>query len=105
MAPPTSESSARGRNDINKDTTTAPRPNNAGVESVAKSGCLGFYASAKTHTENIVESMRRMRRKNEAKRRREKMMDEVRQKYEEMLTASDNASTDKGENVPRRSDL
>jgi hypothetical protein len=83
----------------NEDTTTVPRPNIKEVESDAKGGCLGFYASAKTHTEDIVESIRSVRRKNEAKRRREKMMEEVRRKYEEMLNASTITSTDKGEKM------
>ncbi|KAI4680804.1 hypothetical protein J4E81_009988 [Alternaria sp. BMP 2799] len=50
--------------------------------------CSGLYTTAKGRVDDIVEVVRSVREKNRARKKREKMMAEVRRKYEEMASAS-----------------
>ena len=52
--------------------------------------CFGLYSTAKGRVDDIVEVVRSVREKNRARKKREKMMAEVRRKYEEMASATSN---------------
>jgi len=52
--------------------------------------CFGLYSTAKGRVDDIVEVVRSVREKNRARKKREKMMAEVRRKYEEMASATTN---------------
>ncbi|KAI4911458.1 uncharacterized protein J4E92_010271 [Alternaria infectoria] len=58
--------------------------------------CFGLYTTAKGRVDDIVEVVRSVREKNRARKKREKMMAEVRRKYEEMASATTNQTGGEG---------
>ncbi|KAI4606826.1 hypothetical protein J4E80_009905 [Alternaria sp. BMP 0032] len=58
--------------------------------------CFGLYSTAKGRVDDIVEVVRSVREKNRARKKREKMMAEVRRKYEEMASTTGNQTGGEG---------
>ncbi|KAI4614225.1 uncharacterized protein J4E87_009622 [Alternaria ethzedia] len=70
---------------------------NGGSGNIGGGGdCLGLYTTAKGRVDDIVEVVRSVREKNRARKKREKMMAEVRRKYEEMASATSNQTGGEG---------
>ncbi|KAI4605817.1 hypothetical protein J4E83_010480 [Alternaria metachromatica] len=81
----------RATADVTDGAPTAPAKANSKLHSVGGGGggdCFGLYSTAKGRVDDIVEVVRSVREKNRARKKREKMMAEVRRKYEEMASAT-----------------
>jgi hypothetical protein len=72
-------------------TATKPEPDDRKIGSFTRGGCTGFYATAKSHADDIMEHVRIVGRKEKESRQREKMKGEIRRKYKEMVSANASA--------------
>ncbi|KAH6865436.1 hypothetical protein BKA58DRAFT_220922 [Alternaria rosae] len=89
----------RKTTDVNDGVPTAPKQGNGKFHSGggSRGDCFSLYTTAKGHVDDIVEVVRSVRQKNRAKKKREKMMAEVRRKYEEMASATTNQTSGEGD--------
>ncbi|KAI4639546.1 uncharacterized protein J4E78_010873 [Alternaria triticimaculans] len=81
----------RATADVSESAPTVPAGTNSkphGSGGGSGGDCFGLYTTAKGRVDDIVEVVRSVREKNRARKKREKMMAEVRRKYEEMASAS-----------------
>ncbi|KAI4911306.1 hypothetical protein J4E85_011215 [Alternaria conjuncta] len=89
----------RATADVTDGAPTVPARVNSKPHSGSGGGggdCFGLYTTAKGRVDDIVEVVRSVREKNRARKKREKMMAEVRRKYEEMASASTNQTGGEG---------
>ncbi|KAI4643305.1 uncharacterized protein J4E79_011245 [Alternaria viburni] len=89
----------RATADVGGGAPTVPARVNSKPHSVSggRGGdCFGLYTTAKSRVDDIVEVVRSVREKNRARKKREKMMAEVRRKYEEMASATSNQTGGEG---------
>jgi hypothetical protein len=74
-----------------------PKPENGKLGSFAKCDCTGLKSAAKSHADGLIEHFKDFRLRNRKTRRREENIEEVRRRYEEMVTA--NASARRGDEL------
>ena len=89
----------RATADVDGGALTVPGRANSKIHSVSGGGggdCFGLYTTAKSRVDDIVEVVRNVREKNRARKKREKMMEQVRRKYEEMASATSNQTGREG---------
>jgi len=91
----------RATADVTDGAPTAPKqmnskPHGGGGGGGGGGDCFGLYTTAKGRIDDIVEVVRSVREKNRARKKREKMMAEVRRKYEEMASATTNQTGGEG---------
>ncbi|KAI4702627.1 hypothetical protein J4E89_010348 [Alternaria sp. Ai002NY15] len=89
----------RATADVTDGAPTVPARTDSKTNGGSGSGggdCFGLYTTAKGRIDDIVEVVRSVREKNRARKKREKMMAEVRRKYEEMASATSNQTGGEG---------
>ena len=89
----------RATGDVDRGATAVPARANSKPHDGGGGGggdCFGLYTTAKGRVDDIVEVVRSVREKNRARKKREKMMAEVRRKYEEMASATSNQTGGEG---------
>ncbi|CAN9149772.1 unnamed protein product [Alternaria alternata] len=74
-----------------------PKPENGKLGSFARCDCTGLKSTAKSHADGMIEHFKDFRLKNRKMRRREEKIEEVRRRYEEMVTA--NAGARRGDEL------
>jgi hypothetical protein len=74
-----------------------PKPENGKLGSCARCDCTGLKPTAESHADGLIEHFKDFRLKNRKTRRREEKIEEVRRRYEEMVTA--NASARRGDEL------
>ena len=74
-----------------------PKPENGKLGSFAKCDCTGLKSAAKSHADGLIEHFKDFRLRNRKTRWREEKIEEVRRRYEEMVTA--NASARRGDEL------
>jgi hypothetical protein len=73
------------------------KPENGKLGSFAKCDCTGLKSAAKSHADGLIEHFKDFRLRNRKTRWREEKIEEVRRRYEEMVTA--NASARRGDEL------
>jgi len=91
----------RATADVRESAPTVPARANSKIDggsgSIGGGGdCFGLYTTAKGRVDDIVEVVRSVREKNRARKKREKMIAEMRRKYEEMASATSNQTGGEG---------
>jgi hypothetical protein len=74
-----------------------PKPENGKLGSCARCDYTGLKPTAESHADGLIEHFKDFRLKNRKTRRREEKIEEVRRRYEEMVTA--NASARRGDEL------